>query len=294
MEPITVNKLLSISNDLFLYQENGIVSNNNFEIVVERNYKSKNLDRRVRDVSGIFSNFNFIRKDIGYYNLSSNFFDFINAWNENNLLTMNNCLASYDLYRRFLEVMTEEKQINIPAKNNLNEKKVFTEIFKKKYGINFVIFDTFRYWSLAFGQSYKSPFDDFLIWGGNWSDEEPTLEYFQSVLSEQFKNLKLDSSYVNAGIIADKTCRILNISFQAFEKKLNQFLDLHKGKFVFASITTRYVSKKKSEIITIKSRENVIGENYRNEVIENEWLEHRDLIDGVKINGKLMRLMRIN
>ncbi len=113
--------------------------------------------------------------------------------------------------------------------------------------------------------------------------------YFYSKLIEQFNRFKQDSGYVNAGIIADKVCQILNISFQGFEKKLNEFVEIYKGTFTFAPLTTRYDLEKKSEIIIVKKRNHGVKESFNK-----EWLEHRDLIDGVKIKGKLMRIMKLN
>jgi len=290
MDPITINKLLNISNDLLLVNENKSISDRQFSRVIQVNYKSKNLERRVRDVYRVLNEMKFISSNEQGFNLSTNYFDFIEAWNEGNLLTMNRCLTEYQPYKTFQIVLKHEKSIKIPK--NKAEKQYLTNFLKGRYTLNAVSFDTFRYWSAALGQSYKSPFDDYLIWAGDWDDSNPEIGYFRSVLLTEFKRSKKDAGFVNTGILADKVCKYLNISFQAFENKLNDVINLPEKSFIFASITSRLDHEKSSEIITIRKRQVVLANQKVNAENSQEWFEYRNLLDGVRINGKLRRLVR--
>ena len=168
---------------------------------------------------------------------------------------------------------------------------------KEKYGITFVAFDTFRAWAVSMGHAYRSPFEEILYWGGNWDVERPSLECFKTVCRESYCQTEKTSGYANLGRLAHLVCKELSISFQAFEMKMNLFVETFPGEIKLAPATIRREVSGHLQLTSIRPRKEILRERLSAklqgiEPPQSKWLEHRYLEDGMRVNGKLVKLIR--
>ncbi len=173
----------------------------------------------------------------------------------------------------------------------------------ENYNITFVAFDTFQTWAVSVGHAYRSPFEETLYWGGEWDADQPSLEDFEVICRESYNLTNKVSGYANLGLLAHLVCQELNISFQAFEMKMNQLVEIFPGRVTLAPATIRREISGHHQITSIRPRKEVLSKRlstklwpnkqYRyNKRPESEWLEYRYLEDGMRVKGKLVKLIR--
>ena len=168
---------------------------------------------------------------------------------------------------------------------------------KQKYDITFVAFDTFRTWAVSLGHAYRSPFDEVLYWSGNWNAERPSLDYFKAICKKSYEKTDKTSGYANLGRLAHLVCQELSISFQVFEMRMNQFVETFPGEIKLAPATIRCEVAGHFPLTSIRPRKEVLREWLSERLSSGEspkaqWLEHRYLEDGMRVNNKLVKLIR--
>ena len=301
MDPITVNKLLSVADAIETYRVDSQLSRDVFQTIVVAQGQIKRPARRAQDILRVFEKSGWMarnpqNRDALY--LTENFHEFIRAWNSGNyLLPMNQALANYPPYARFLDCLKQEKSIKIPQRQNKVSRSDLGRELKEKYGITFVAFDTFRTWAVSLGHAYRSPFDEVLYWSGEWNANRPSLENFKAVCNESYNRTDKTSGYANLGRVAHLVCQDLGISFQAFEMKMNQFVETFPGEIKLAPATIRREVPGHFQLSSIRPRSEILRERLSAELsgIKSphvRWLEHRYLEDGMRVNGKLVKLIR--
>ena len=310
MDPITMNKLLSVADAI---EETRQVANqlslNTFYKIVDSIGKVKHLDRRVQDILRVFEASHWITRNDQDQNmlcLTEKYDKFIHAWNSGDyLLPMNEGLTNYPPYRRFLECLKYEQAIEIPQREYKEARKELGSNLKEKYNITFVAFDTFQTWAVSVGHAYRSPFKAILYWGGEWDAEQPSLESFKAACWESYNCEDKTSGYANLGRLAHRVCQELRISFQAFEMKMNQFIEACRGEITLAPATIRREVSGHFQIVSIRPRNEVLRERLSDKLLgekrskktrgrkqELKWIERRYIEDGMRINGKLVKLVR--
>ena len=301
MDPITINKLLSIADAIETHRVESELSLDTFHKIISNQGKVKHLERRVRDTLRIFEASRWIirkdqNRDILY--LTENYHKFIHAWDSgDHLLSMNQGLRNYSPYARFLDCLKHEKKIEIPQRQNKESRRNLGRYLKEKYDITFVAFDTFQTWAVSVGHAYRSPFEEILYWGGDWDAEQPSLERFKIICRESFCQTDKTSGYANLGHLAHLVCMKLSISFQAFEMKMNQFLETFSGEIKLAPATIRREVSGHFQITSIRPRKEILRERLSAKLQgikppQSRWVEYRYLDDGMRVNGKLIKLIR--
>lgn len=301
MDPITISKLLSVADAIETHRVENELSLNTFHKIINNQGKIKHLERRVRDILRIFEASHWItrndqNRDILY--LTENYHKFIYAWNSGDyLLPMNQGLRNYPPYARFLDCLKQEEEIQIPQRQNKESRRNLGRYLKEKYDITFVAFDTFRTWAVSVGHAYRSPFEGILYWGGDWNAEYPSLDCFKVACRESYSQTNKTSGYANLGHLAHLVCKKLSISFQAFEMKINQFIEAFPGEIKLAPATIRCEVSGHFQIISIRPRKEILRQRFSDKLqgIETprpQWLEHRYLEDGMRVNRKLVKLIR--
>ena len=302
MDPISVNKLLSVADGIETHRRcESQLSLDTFREIIESQGRVKHLERRVRDILRVFVAAKWITPSAGnsrVLGLTENYRTFIDAWDSGaHLLPMNEGLRNYPPYASFLDCLKDKKEIQIPKRQSKTDKRNLGRFLKEEYGITFVAFDTFWRWAVALGHAYRSPFGDELYWGGEWDAARPSLENFKKVCIEGYHQAEKTSGYANLGRLAHYVCQKLQLSFQAFEMKLNQFVENCPGEIRLAPATIRREVSGRFQIVSIRARKEILRERFAAELLggkshQREWIEHRYLEDGMRVNGKLVKLIQ--
>lgn len=301
MDPITVNKLLSVADAIETHRIESQISLDTFEKIIDNQGQIKHLARRVRDILRVFEASHWITRSPQNQDmlcLTENYHTFIRAWNAGDyLLPINQGLTNYPPYARFLNCLEQEKSIQIPQRHDKDARRKLGNKLKQKYDITFVAFDTFCTWAVSVGHAYRAPFEKFLYWGGNWNAKQPSLECFKAVCKESYCQTKKTSGYANLGLLADLVCKKLSISFQAFEMKMNRFVETFPGEIKLAPATIRREISGRFQITSVRPRKEILRERLSATLQgikppQSQWLEHRYLEDGMRVNGKLVKLIR--
>ena len=301
MDPITLNKLLSVADAIETHRMESQLSLTTFQKIIDSQGEIKHLARRVRDILRFFEESCWIirstqNRDMLY--LTEKYHTFIRAWNSvDYLLPINQGLTNYPPYARFLNCLEHKKSIQVPQRHDKDARRKLGNELKQKYGITFVAFDTFCTWAVSVGHAYRSPFEEILYWGGNWDSEQPPLAYFKTVCKESYCQTNKTSGYANLGLLAHLVCKKLNISFQAFEMKMNRFVETFPGKIKLAPATIRREVFGRFQIISVRPRKEILRERLSATLQgikppQSQWLEYRYLEDGMRVNGKLVKLIR--
>ena len=301
MDPITVNKLLSVADAMETHRVDSQLSLAVFQKIVVGQGQIKHPARRTRDILRVFEESCWIARSPQNQDilcLTENFHKFIRGWDSGNyLLPMNQALTNYPPYARFLNCLEQKKTIEIPQRQNKESRRNLGRDLKEEYDITFVAFDTFRTWAESMGHAYRSPFEPILYWSGEWNANRPSLENFKAVCNESYNRTDKTSGYANLGRVAHLVCQELSISFQAFEMKMNQFVETFPGVINLAPATIRREVPGHFQLSSIRPRKEILKERLSAELsgIKSphvRWLEHRYLEDGMRVNGKLVKLIR--
>ena len=301
MDPITLNKLLSVADGVDEHRTNDRLQFSVFYEIVRGQGQVKHLERRVKDILRVFKAtgwFTGASPDFDTLYLTQRFHEFIGSWDSGeHLLPMNQGLANYPPYASFLDFLEKERKVEIPRRDNKESREELKRTLKENNGLTFVAFDTFRAWAVAVGHAYLSPFDRYLYWGGDWNLEEPSLESFKLICKMSYCQSEKTSGYANLGRVAHLVCLKLNISFQAFELKINQFVEAFPGEVRLAPATIRREVSGRFRVTNVRSRGDVMRERLYaklqgSDPPPSKWIEYRYLEDGMRVRGKLVKLIR--
>ena len=299
MDPITLNKLLSVADGIERERTGNQISLDTLYAIVDSLGKIKRLKRRVRDILRVLNEAKWLKQSSHNPNLlyvHEDFDEFMLAWDsENHLLRMNQCLESYRPYKEFLQCLRGEEKIPIPRRQDSIARRQLGERLAR-HKITYVAFDTFRAWAVSLGYAYLAPSDRTLYWGGNWVTQSLTLESFRTACLEGYRQTSKTSGFANLGQVADLVCIRLRISFQAFEMQMNQFIENCPGEVKLAPATIRRELSGYSRISSVRPRSEITRERLiaelQGEAQQTHWLEHRFLEDGIRVKGNLVKLIR--
>jgi hypothetical protein len=285
VDPITLNKLLSVGDTLAQDLPGASMPLAHFDAVVSKHSKAKNMRRRAQDILRVCQDLEWVTIEGAQLNVTEMFRAFVSAWDAGDLLLIGRALAKYAPYAEFLASLQQKGIINL-AESDLGRTKVF------------VAFDTFRFWAVACAHAHLSPFDQSLHWGGEWDYESPPLDTVLSSMRDTYGKVEKAGGFADLGRITDSVCRSLHIAFQAFELKVNEMLKTGSVPFVLAPATIRAPSRL-FEIATIRKRSDILRERHPAQLMGHRqsepttrWLEFRYLEDGLRINGQLMKLLK--
>ena len=122
MEPITINRLLSVADAIDTRRFENHLSLNTFYKIVESQGKVKHLDRRVQDILRVFKDSYWVVRSPQNQNtlcLTEEYNQFIHAWDSgDHLLPMNQGLTNYPPYADFLKCLKNEQKIEIPERHD--------------------------------------------------------------------------------------------------------------------------------------------------------------------------------
>lgn len=301
MDPVSLNKLLSIVDAIEIHRERDQLPLETFYKIVDSQGRIKNLERRVQDILRVFRKAHWISNPTQCRDilcLTADFNNLILAWHSGeHLWLMNQELKKYSPYACFLDCLRKETKISVPHRQDKDAQRKLGQTLRDNYGLTFVAFDTFRTWAISVGFAYLSPSDKSLYWGGEWDDLRPSVELFKTACLESYCQTDKISGFANLGHVAHLVCVRLKISFQAFEKKLNQFVEDYPGEVKLAPATIRRELSGYSQITSVRNRSETVRERLALELKDNvpkqiKWLEHRYPEDGVRVKGYLVRLIR--
>ena len=299
MDPITLNKLLSVADAIERERTGNQIPLDVLHAIVGNQGKIRRLERRVRDILRVLKEAKWVEqssRDTDTLSLSEDFEEFIIAWDaDDHLLRMNQCLVSYPPYRDYLLCLRREERIPIPRRQDRIARRQLGNRLAR-YGLTYVAFDTFRAWAVSLGHSYLAPSDRVLYWGGDWGAQGPSLNSFRTACLESYLESEKTSGFANLGQIAHLVCIRLRISFQAFEMKMNQFVEKRPGEVRLAPVTIRRELSGFSRISSVRQRSEVARElliaDLQGESRRAKWLEHRYMEDGIRVKGNLVKLIR--
>ena len=296
-----MNKLLFVADAIETHRVESELSLDTLHKIINSQGHIKHLERRVRDILRVFEASCWMTQSAQNQDilcLTENFHEFIRSWNSGDyLLPMNQALTNYPPYGRFLECLKQEEAIKIPQRQDKESRRNLGRKFKEKYDITFVAFDTFRTWAVSLGHAYRSPFDEMLYWSGNWNADCPSLDRFKTICRGSYEHTDQTSGYANLGRLAHLVCQELSISFQAFEMKMNQFVKTFPGEIKLAPATIRCEVAGHFRLTSIRPRKEILKERFSAKLsgkrpFQAQWIEHRYLEDGMRVNGKLVKLIR--
>ena len=296
-----MNKLLSVADGIEARHDDSQLPLDVFQEIVVGQGQIKHPARRARDILRVFETSHWITRSTQNRDtlcLTEYFHEFIRSWNSGDyLLPMNQALTNYPPYGRFLECLKQEEAIKIPQRQDKESRRNLGRKFKEKYDITFVAFDTFRTWAVSLGHAYRSPFDEMLYWSGNWNADCPSLDRFKTICRGSYGHTNQTSGYANLGRLAHLVCQELSISFQAFEMKMNQFVKTFPGEIKLAPATIRCEVAGHFRLTSIRPRKEILKERFSAKLsgkrpFQAQWIEHRYLEDGMRVNGKLVKLIR--
>jgi hypothetical protein len=299
VDPILLNKLLAIADEIEEHNKEEGLTFSHLQQIVARQSRAENLIRRTQDILRVLFELKWLsRQSESEFSVTPNFTGFIRAWEHNDLLAMNRFLALYPPYAWFLNCLCQEQVIQVPKQQDKKAKKELGQKLHDRYQITFVALDTFwRTWAVPMGQAYFSPFNETLYWGGNWDDDTPSIKTFRTICWENYCNAEKTSNYANIGRLADVVCRQLSISFLVFEMKMNVLVQT-EPKIKFAPLTVREPTRG-FQIVTLCPRLEILREQaaarLRGELETKgklRWTEYRYLEDGIRINNNLVRLIK--
>ena len=296
-----MSKLLDVMDAIEEHQTESQLTWVGLSEIIDKLGKVKDLPRRVRDILRVLEQSRWVvpeNPNQGMLFLTPHFHNLISSWNAGNLLAMNRELTLYPPYARFVACLRKERIIRIPQRQDSKTRKQLGNRLKQNYDITFVAFDTFRIWAVSVGQAYLSPFEESLYWGGEWAEKQLSLWDFKEICRESYCQTDKTSGYANLGRLADFVCRKLSISFQAFETKMGEFIKAFPGEVKLAPATIRYELSRKFQITTIRPRRDILRERVvaklqgKKRLPQSQWLEHRYVEDGIRVNGQLVKLIR--
>lgn len=298
MDPVSLEKLLTVADIIATQFASGTVKIHALEQILAANGSVKFPERRAKDILRVLRELGWL-KPLGdkEFGVTSTFSAFLSSWDAGDLLGINTALLAYPPYARFLEALRAEKRIQLPKREDKVARRELGVRLKAAFDITFVAFDTFRSWATSVGQAYLSPWEATLYWGGDWDHQHPDMATFKTACWRSYLDAQKASGYANIADMADLVCRQLHISFQAFEQKIRLLITAEPGLLSLAPATTR-PPRRLFQIATVRPRSEVVTERQARELLHpgqaggrTRWLEYRYLEDGIKVNGHLVRLL---
>ena len=303
MDPITINRLLSIADAIEgVHRDMGEIPVSRFNAIVAKQGGTKHPARRARDVLRVLEASRWVTWGVGdpsRLSVTEEFLELVGVWNEGEfLIPMNQGLARYPPYAQFLHCLYMEKGIGIPERRNREGRRRLGQELREKYGLTFVAFDTFRTWAQAVGHAYRSPTDATLYWGGEWGVDKPSAGTFEAACRQAYAEAEKSSGFANLGRLAHCVCMQMRISVQAFEMKMKELVRTGRGQIRLAPATLRRERAADCVIVTVRPRQEILKERLvarlqGAERPRTQWLEYRYLDDGMRIGGRVAKLIRL-
>ncbi len=209
---------------------------------------------------------------------------FLVYWEEANLEKINAFFRRYPPYEIFSRFLKIKGSVYVPPCTSPEERRQMgRQLRQDKTRLTFVAIDTFKWWGLAVGQVYLSHIGDRKIY---WGGEKPSLSTFEKSVHCHYKEIQPQDGFTNIGQLADRVCRELKISFIRFEELFVELCLNRRGYMTSTSLLRPPTSK--SLVQTVLSR----SQAKRNEP-PTKWIEKRLMEDGIFINGRSVKMIKV-
>lgn len=209
--------------------------------------------------------------------------EFIEIWDQADLLKINTFLCRYPPYDTFIDYLKNEISITVPpTKNSEARHQIGKQLRKEKIRLTFVGIDTFKWWGMAVGQVHVSHIGDRRIY---WGGENPSLDFFEKSLVLHYNDIRPLDGFANIGQLGDLVCRDLNISFTYFEKLFIELCSQRKGYTTATSLLRLPTSRLQVQTILPRSQAKQKDGSI-------EWIEKRFIEDGIIINGRSVKMVK--
>ena len=242
--------------------------------------------RRLAEFLRVLTSSSLVSMNDDYVTATNQFKKFVAAWNEADVLVMNDILSQQKDYKNFLLCMQAEKSISLPT--SVEEETRLGSRLHHEYNITFPAFDTFRRWGFLLATVYTVHLTGSeVIWAG----AKPHLPEFEVVVKESWQQCRSNIDYVaRLGDVAEITCKSLEISLQYFETMFTQML-LDCGDNLFVSGSALRPKARNTEIQLLRPRNEAVREVAALDTLP-QWIYKRFLEDGIVVRGKYLRLIR--
>ena len=210
---------------------------------------------------------------------------FVANWEDANFYGINVFFRRYKPYDTFLRYLRTVRCICVPHRSDTNgRRQMGSKLRDDKIGLTFVAIDTFKWWGMVVGHVYFSHIGDgYIYWGG----EKPNIDTFEKSVQSNYEELRPLDGFVNVGQLADRVCSELKIPFMRFENLFVK-LCLHRAGYVTATSLARApTSKSMVQTLLPRSRAKQNGNPI-------EWMDKRFMEDGVIINGRSVKMVKLH
>ena len=209
---------------------------------------------------------------------------FVAYWEAANLDGVNDFFRRYRHYDAFLRYLRASRCIYVPHRTDTDARhQMGLRLRKDKVGLTFVAIDTFKWWGMAVGQVYFSHIGDGNIY---WGGEKPKIDTFEQSVQSNYEKIRPMDGFVNVGQLADLVCRELKIPFIRFEELFKHLCLKRRGYMTATSLVRTPSSKSPVQTLLARSQAKRTGYPF-------QWTKKRFMEDGVFINGRSVKMVKI-
>ena len=276
MDPVLLPRLFDVIDQLV--EKSGPVTRENL------NLEKPLTKRRFIRVGRVLESFQVARVDGESLVPDVDMNILVEYWEDANLEGINTIFRRYTDYNTFLDYLKTKESIYVPPCTDPEERQEMgRQLRRNNTKLTFVAIDTFKWWGLAVGQVYLSHIGNRKIY---WGAEKPNLDIFEKSIHTQYKEIQPLDGFVNIGRLADLVCRDLKISFIRFEELFVQLCLQRSGYMTSTSLARTPSSKSMVQTLLPRSQAKQGGK-------QNGWIKKRFMEDGVLINGRSAKMVKL-
>ncbi len=208
---------------------------------------------------------------------------FVSYWEQGDLDGISGFFQRYVPYDAFRGYLQAERCIALPRKGERGaRRRMGKELRSGGTGLTFVAIDTFKWWGMAVGEVYLSPFGEREIY---WGGERPALDEFEAILQVEYAEIRPLDGFANVGRLADRVCRQLCISFPCFERL---FLGLWQRRRFATGTSLQRGHRGRGAIQILRPRSEA-----KRRGLPVEWTAKRFVEDGLVIHGRSVKVVKL-
>jgi len=209
---------------------------------------------------------------------------FVAYWEAANLDGINDFFRRYRHYDAFLRYLRETRCIYIPHRTDIDgRRRMGSRLREDNIGLTFVAIDTFKWWGMVVGRVYFSRIGDGNIY---WGGEKPNIDAFEQSVQSNYEKIRPLDGFANVGQLADLVCRDLKIPFNLFESLFVKLCLQRHGYMTATSLARTPTSKSTVQTLLPRSRA-------KRNAYPIEWTDKRLMEDGVFINGRSVKMVKL-
>ena len=209
---------------------------------------------------------------------------FVVYWESANLDGINDFFRRYRHYDAFLRYLRTTRCICVPHRTDTDgRRQMGSQLREDNIGLTFVAIDTFKWWGMAVGQVYFSHIGDGNIY---WGGEKPDIDTFEQSVLSNYEEIRPLDGFANVGRLADRVCCDLKIPFIRFESLFAKLCLQRPGYMTATSLARTPTSKSTVQTLLSRSQAKRNGGPI-------EWTDKRFMEDGVFINGRSVKMVKL-